>query len=249
MLGDSLGLENNRKTIVITGASKGLGRHLVLHYGRKGMNVVAIARNWEKLSDLVREVKDNGGNASFFAIDITDHTALENTAGEIEEEYGSVDTLINNAGTSNDSPLEELGCDEIEKIIDTNLKGTIFTTKLIFPLMKDAPGTKYIFNISSMSGERGLKNNGIYHASKFGVNGFSNAMSKYLMPHRINVVTLCPGGINTSWWQKNEDWPYDKKDLMEPTEISRVIDFILEGRDSTLFQKVQFFPSCVVDKW
>ena len=241
--------DKRKKVAIITGASKGLGRHLAVYFAKKDMKIIAIARSKDKLSSLTKEISNSGGNASYYDLDITDHASLKEVMEDIKEKYSFVDILINNAGTGNAKPLEELNPEEIDKIIDINLKGTIYATQLVVPIMKDSPGIKYIFNISSMSGERGLNNNGIYHASKFGVNGFSNSMSKYLIPYDIHVVTLCPGGINTSWWEKNEDWAFDKDKLMEPDEVSRTIDFILKGRGSTLFQKIQFFPTCVVERW
>lgn len=241
--------DKRKKVAIITGASKGLGRNLAVYFAKKDMEIIAIARSRDKLLNLTKEISDSGGNASYYDLDITDHASLKEVMEDIKEKYSFVDILINNAGTGNAKHLEELAPEEIDEIIDINLKGTIYATQLVAPIMKDSPGIKYIFNISSMSGERGLNNNGIYHASKFGVNGFSNSMSKYLLPYDIHVVTLCPGGINTSWWEKNENWAFDKDKLMEPDEISRTIDFILGGRGSTLFQKIQFFPTCVVERW
>jgi len=239
---------NNHKVALITGASRGLGKYLATHFAKKNIKVAAIARSKDKLENLKEEVEESGGEIEVFVVNITDYKKLEKTIELIQKKWKRIDILVNNAGVDIEKPLEELSQKDIDNVIDIDLKGTIYTTRLVAPVMMESRGTKYIFNISSMAGTRGLNNNGLYHASKFGVNGFGNSMSKYLMKNNIHVVTLCPGGINTPWYDDHE-WEFGRKTLIEPYEIAELIDFIMKGRKTTLYQNIFFFPTSVVERW
>jgi len=240
--------KNKNKVALITGASRGLGRYLATHFAKKDIKVAAIARSKDKLESLKEEIKKSGGEIEVFAVNVTDYQKLEKTIKHIKKKWNRIDILVNNAGIDIVKPLEELSQEDIDNVIDIDLKGPIYTTRLVAPIMMESRGTKYIFNISSMAGTRSLNNNGLYHASKFGVNGFGNSMSKYLMKHDIHVITLCPGGINTSWYDKHE-WKFDRKTLIEPYEIAELIEFIMKSRNTTLYQKIFFFPASVAERW
>jgi len=241
--------KKKQKTILITGAAGGLGRCLSNYFVQEGMNIAAIDINKAGLESLKKEVEKADGKIICFALDILDFRKLKETVDLIEKKWGTIDILINSAGTNNKKPLEELTQKDIDSVIDINLKGYIYTTRLVAPIMMRSKEFKYIFNISSMAGTRGLNSNGIYHASKFGVNGFSNSMSKYLIKHNINVVNLCPGAIKTSWWTNKYKWAFNNELLIEPGEIAELIKFIMKGRKTTLYQNIHFFPGCVTESW
>ncbi len=137
-------------------------------------------------------------------------------------------------------------------MIDVSLKGTIYLTQIVSKIMiKEKKG--HILNISSMAGLKGVnKNASIYTAAKYGITGFSETISKYLIEHGIYVINLCPGGINTSMW-KDCDYVFgneNRKHLMNPIEVAEVIEFILtRNRETTMFKNMVFFPFCEIDKY
>lgn len=238
------------QTILITGASRGLGKHLCLYFSALGLKVAAVSRNKDELKKLKDEIEKRNGIISTFAVSVTDYDGIGRVAKEVYNTWGSIDILINNAAIGFDTTFEDLTKEEIDTTIDINLKGLIYTTRHVVPLMmKKNCGS--IFNISSVAGIRGINakssNNGIYTATKHGVNGFSDVMCKYLLKNNIHVTTLCPGGINTSWWDRWE-LPYDRKMLIEPGNIAKLIELILKLPEETLFKQAVFFPVCEADQ-
>ena len=241
--------KQEKKVMMITGASRGLGRYLCQFFAKAGLKIAAIARNKDDLEELAKSIiSDNPDNIiNCYAVDVRDYEGLENAVADINGQWGTIDILVNNAGcVANKSFLEHTKQD-IDDTIDVNLKGVIYPTRIVTPIMiKNKNG--HIINISSTSGLRGLKEYGIYAASKHGVNGFADSMSKYLIEHNILVTTLCPGGINTTWWDRM-NWPFEKEMLIEPKEIAELIRLIISSPASTLYKQVTFFPVCEADLW
>ena len=237
------------KVALITGASRGLGRCLCEYLSDLGIKVVAIARSIDNLKNLEEKIKEKGGIISTYQLDVTDFEGIGKVVNEVIEKWGTIDILINNAGTSTRSPLESLKKEEIDLVIDTNLKGTIYFTRHVVPVMIKAK-KGHIINISSTAGIRGSKGNGTYNSSKFGVVGFSDSISKYLMEHGIHVVTLCPGGINTTWWDRVDYSVYGDRDkLIPPLQVAKLVEFILNGDSNTLFKQVIFLPVNEIERF
>jgi len=242
--------QNNKKTVVITGGSKGIGRAIALRCAAMGYNICAIARKQSELDVLAEEVRKTGAECMTCSVSVTDYPGLGVAMGMATEKFGSIDVLVNCAGTGVMDPFEELTLEDIDRTIDVNLKGTIYAVKQVFPYMQEKGGN--IINISSMSGIRGIPHpcnvNGIYTASKFGVNGFSECMQKYLAPKGILVTTLCPGSTDTTWW---DNWSQDfsTEVMIKPETIADFVELILKSPRNTLFKMLQVLPSVEIDSF
>jgi len=224
-----------------------LGRYLCKSFAAAGANVAAVARSEADLSTLREEIDPTGQTVETIPASVTDYDAMSGAVDQILKRWQSIDVLVNNAGTSSRTSFENLTKEDIDTVIDVNLKGLIYTTRLVVPhMLRQRSGT--IFNISSTASTRGLKGNGLYFATKFGVNGFGESLSKYLMENNIHIVTLCPGGIDTTWWDRSE-YKYDKKLLIKPADIAKLIETVLTLPKNVLFQKAVFFPTCEVETW
>jgi len=244
-------MENNlrNKVALITGASRGIGRYLCEHLSELGIKVAAVARSVEKLKTLEDEIKKKGNEISTYKMDVTDFEGVEKVVSEIVKKWGTIDILVNNAGTNVRSPLEFLKKEEIDLVYDTNLKGTVYVTRHVAPVMIKA-NKGHIINISSLAGLRSPKGNGLYHSSKSGVIVFSDSISKHLMKNNIYVTTLCPGAVDTSWWDRAGGYLYgdgDRKKIIQPSQIAKLVEFILNGEEYTLFSRVVLAPSGEVD--
>ncbi len=179
-------------------------------------------------------------------MDVSDFYGIEKVVNEIEEKWGTIDILINNAGTNvRTPPIESITKEEIDQVIDTNLKGTVYVTHHVVPVMLKAK-KGYIINISSTASLSGAKGNGLYQATKSGINMFGDSISKALMEHNIYVTTLCPGAVNTSWWDRpGSEYIHgngDRSKIIKPSQIAKLVDFILDGEPNTLFNKVILTP-------
>lgn len=183
------------KVWLITGSSKGLGRataRAVLEHGDK---LVATARNVEQLSGLTNEFNNQVAVA---ALDVADPVAAEKAVGFAVEHFGQIDVLVNNAGYGTIEALEDMSIDEFRKQIDTNLMGTVYTTKAAIPFMRKQK-TGHIIQISSVGGRIGALGRTPYSAAKWGVEGFSEALAKEVGPLGINVTIVEPGGFRTDF--------------------------------------------------
>src|SRR6266478_4625868 len=169
---------------LITGSSRGLGRALAEAVLAAGHKLVATARDPAQLTDLVERYRDQ---VRAFALDVTDPHAAEDAVSAAIESFGRLDVLVNNAGYGNVSPIEDTSLAEFRAQIETNLFGVINVTKAALPLMREQ-GAGHILQFSSVGGRIGPVGRAPYAAAKWGVEGFSEVLSKEVGPLGINAV-------------------------------------------------------------
>jgi uncharacterized protein len=187
------------KQILITGAGSGLGAALAKQYASAGYHILLLGRSIERLQQTKGEVEQLGGKASMLVCDIANAKDVERTVSDIAENYPSLMGVINNAGAGHFGKLENLSISEINEMIDTNVKGTIFLTAKLLPLLRSQNKAK-IMNIISTAGLRGKVNESVYVASKFAVRGFTESLVKELENTNIAVTAVYMGGMDTPFW-------------------------------------------------
>jgi NAD(P)-dependent dehydrogenase (short-subunit alcohol dehydrogenase family) len=245
-------LKLDGKTAAITGATRGIGRAVCERMLDLGANVCAIARSPGELSAFEASAgSGHNGRLLAFEGNVSDYGSMGNAAKAAYEAFGSIDILVNNAGTGVDLIFEELTKDAIDTVIDVNLKGTIYCTRRFVPYM--AKGGGNIINISSIAGTRGISDppvngNGIYTASKYGINGFSECMEKYLRKYNIRVSTICPGSTDTSWWERSKQGVGDGK-MIPPEYIADIIELILKGPEQVIFKQCRLISPDEADSY
>lgn len=228
------------KNVVITGASSGVGESIALRLSSTGMKVFAWARNQNKLDALLAK---SNGNIIPMAIDITVAEQIETAYAHIEADYGPIEVLINNAATFQMCDYVTQDLEMIDRIIDTNLKGTLYCTRFLLPYLLQRRSGR-IINIASVAGTRGIAQQAAYCACKHGIVGFADALGQELLPKGILVTTLCPGGIDTPLWRSGENlYPGNLDEVMKPEEVAELIEFLLRQPRRTLYKKLIFFPT------
>ena len=226
--------------ILITGATRGVGEALTLRFSGQGRKVFALARTRDQLDSLVER---GGSTVVPFAVDISDREAVEAAVHSIESDHGGVDVLVNNAGVVQNIDFAEQSIEVMERIIDVNLKGTLYCTRLTIPHMI-ARRRGRIINISSVAGVRGIPGQAAYCASKHGMNGFADALAQELIPHGIVVSSICPGGIDTPLWNKETNpYPGDIDKVIKPDEIVDMVEFLLNQPPGTMYKRIVVFPT------
>jgi len=186
---------NDKKTIFITGSSSGLGRAAAKLFSTRGWNVIATMRNLKKAPEL-----DNLDGVMKYSLDVTQPEQVKAAA----EEFGAgVDVVLNNAGYGLAGPLEALSDEQILREFDTNLMGTVRTTRAFLPYFREKRAGLFI-NTVSIGGIIALPFNSSYIATKWATEGWSEAMSFELAPFGIGVKTLLPGGMNTDFFGSME---------------------------------------------
>ena len=226
------------RNIVLTGASRGIGESIAKKLAENGFSVFGFARNIDRLHSLV---KNGNGRIFAYQVDVTKPDQIQKAYEEIETIYGPIDVLINNAGIYQGIEFYKQDIDRISQIIDTNLKGTLFCTRLVLPYMiKRKKGR--IINISSVSGTRGIPLEVAYGASKHGMIGMADALAQEVKPYGIIITTICPGAVHTPLWF--EDTPYhgDINEVMKPEEIAECVFFLLNQSDRTIYKRIILFP-------
>ncbi len=199
--------------ILITGASSGIGKATAEYLAKNGYIVYGASRNISGTQ-----------NYNTIKIDVTDDNSIKDGIKEIIKKEGKIDILINNAGIGIAGSIEDTTMDEVYKQFDTNLFGMIRMCQHVIPYMRDQ-GNGLIINVSSMAGQIGLPYQGIYSASKFAIEGFSESLMLELKQFGIDVVIVEPGDIATSFTknrffiERHKNSKYYKDSFIKTLEI------------------------------
>jgi NAD(P)-dependent dehydrogenase (short-subunit alcohol dehydrogenase family) len=183
------------KVWLITGSSKGFGRVWAEAALARGDRVAATARDIGTLSDLVEKY---GEQVAAVRLDVTDKAAVDAAVADVHRRFGRLDVVINNAGYGLFGAVEEVSEDEARAQIETNLFGALWVTQAAVPIMR-AQGSGHIIQISSIGGVNAFPNLGLYHASKWGLEGFSQALSLEVAEYGVYVTIVEPAGFSTDW--------------------------------------------------
>ncbi len=183
------------KTWFITGTSRGFGREWAIAALARGDRVAGTARDTGTLDDLVQEY----GDALLpLSLDVTDREAAFGAVRRAHEHFGRLDIVVNNAGYGHFGMVEELSEQEARAQIETNLFGALWVTQAALPFLR-AQGSGHIVQVSSIGGISAFPSVGIYHASKWGLEGISQALAQEVKEFGINVTLVEPGGFSTDW--------------------------------------------------
>lgn len=186
----------NGKTIVITGASSGMGEAAARHLAAQGAQVVLGARRAGRLDALVAEIAAIGGKATAVTTDVTSRADVQRLVDTAVKTYGRINVLINNAGIMPLSPLERLKIDEWDQMIDLNLKGVLYGIAAVLPYMKDQK-SGHIINLASVAGHKLFAGSAVYSATKFAVRALSEGLRQEVKPYNIRTTVISPGAVKT----------------------------------------------------
>ena len=180
------------KAVLITGCSSGIGRATALRLARSDWTVYAAARRLESIADL------HDAGCKTLVLDVTDAASIEQAVAQVESESGAVDALVNNAGYSQSGAIEEVPVDQIRRQFETNIFGLAALTQRVLPAMR-AQGWGRIVNLGSMGGTLTFPGGGYYHATKYALEAFSDALRFEVENFGIDVVLIQPGLIRTGF--------------------------------------------------
>lgn len=185
------------RVALVTGASQGIGRACALALAECGATVALAARNAEKLSEVAREIAAAGGEASAFALDLSNEDSIKTCAKAVIERLGKVDILVNNAGITRDILSLRMKKKDWDDVLSTNLTGAFLMTQAVMNSMLKARWGRVI-NITSVVGETGQAGQANYAASKAGLIGLTKSLAKELASRTITVNAVAPGFIETA---------------------------------------------------
>jgi len=192
------------RAALVTGAGRGLGRHIAQSLAAAGAKVACVDVNAESLADTVAAIRDAGGVAEPIACDVTDSDRVGEVVGEVVKLWGALHILVNNAGITRDNVIVRMKDDQWDSVININLRGTfLFTRAAARPMMKSRQGR--IINVASVSGLMGNPGQANYSASKAGVIGLTRTVARELAGRNITVNAVAPGFIATDMTAKLGD--------------------------------------------
>jgi NADP-dependent 3-hydroxy acid dehydrogenase YdfG len=184
------------KTVLITGASSGIGRGLALEISRRGARIGLVARRAESLKELVDEIGATNGQALALPADVLDSDSLRSAADDLRSAFGPIDILIANAGVAATIDGAELKGSAVAEVVNVNLVGAANSVEAVLPGMLERAAGQLVA-ISSLAAYRGLPKSAAYCASKAGVSAFFESLRLDLQPRGIDVTIIHPGFIKT----------------------------------------------------
>lgn len=186
------------KVWLVTGSASGLGRDIAEAVLASGDRLLATARDPHRLNDLVEQYGEQVHTA---ALDVADEAAATAAVAKAVDVFGHLDVVVNNAGYGDVAPFEQVSSERFRALIDTNFFGVVYMTRAAIPVMRKQK-SGCILQISSVGGRLAVAGNAAYHAAKWAVGGFTEAIAQEVAPFGVRVCALEPGGIRTNWGKR-----------------------------------------------
>lgn len=228
------------KIAIVTGGTKGIGRAIADALLREGVSVCVSARRTEVIGEVSRQAGKSSVREIMFPCDVRNYDHVKALVDYAVRELGGVDILINNAGIGTFQTVAKTSPEDFRAVLETNLFGVFYCCHEAIPRMKKRGGG-YIINISSLAGVNPHPRMAAYNASKFGLNGFSEALMQEVRHDNIKVSYIMPGSVNTEF---GGDSPSDEKSWqLTPQDIARVVIDLLHHDDRSLPSRVEIRPS------
>lgn len=228
------------KVAVITGGGRGLGESLCHVLSESGAHIVCADIQEELAANVVQDLNGSGCRSLSLKLDVADADSVERAVKIVVAQFGRVDILVNNAGIDVTLPLDEMSVKQWDRIIDVNLRGPFLVSKYLFSIMKEQR-SGHIVNIASTASKRAWANASAYHASKWGLLGFTHAMHVEARKYGVKVTAVVSGGMKTPFLL--DRFPdIDMNTLQEPKNVAQTIRFILMQPPETVIPEVTVLP-------
>lgn len=225
------------KIAIITGAGRGVGAAISAALIAKGTTVYGIARNMDNLNGLKEKL---GEKFVPIAMDIADQKAIYEWTANTFSDRHSPDILINNAGTGHFGKIDELSLEQWHGMINTNINGLFYITSQIVPFMKRSKNTCHILNMGSILGKTARSEGSVYCLTKYGIQGFSEALFRELRSYKIKVSCVNPGSIATDFFK--ESGIEQNNNMIHPSDLADLLLHLLETPDNFLIDEITLRP-------
>ena len=240
------------KTVIVTGAARGIGRGIAEAYAQEGANVVAAdlgslaakpEADWlyslsakSNLEEAADEISESGGTCTAIEVDVSERASCQNLVEKTIKAFGEIDVIVNNAGVIQTGPIADFAESDWDRVFAVNVKGIFLMSQAAIPYLKKNGGV--IINIASVAGKKGFPLMGAYCASKFAAIGLTQSMAAELAASSIRVNAICPGHVDTAMWFDHLSKSESRRrqygtDTVEDTYNAIVQDLVPLGREQT----------------
>jgi NADP-dependent 3-hydroxy acid dehydrogenase YdfG len=228
------------KTILITGASKGIGKAIALSLAGLQTNLGLVARSQKELEDLQAEIINLGSKAEIFIGSVADEIFVNNAVTAMLQKFGKIDVMINNAGYGIFGNAEEINATEWDELFATNTKGTFLFCKAVIPGMKERKDG-HIINIASDVAKRSFAGGSLYCASKYAQEGFSAAIRKELRPFEIKVSVVYSGLVD-SYFHADPQGNANHDDWLKNEDMANAVQYIISQPKHVVIDELMIHP-------
>lgn len=236
------------KSAIITGASRGIGFSIAMRLAQEGFKCAIIGRERSRIEQAAKEISaSTDSDVLPLVADVSEWTECESVAKSVLNEFGSIDVLVPNAGIGIIGSVEEANPFDWAKMIQINYLGTAYIIKAVLPVMK-RQGEGDIIAIVSAGGTKGYPEWSGYCAAKWAVMGFMDSFAQEVMSQGIRVTTLCPGGVDTSFWDDlnkeiNRTGSEGRGRLMAPADVAELVALQINLPRNVMLKTALFFPT------
>jgi len=240
-----------KKTALVTGSTSGLGKAIALRLAKEGYDVIITGRRKDRLEELEKEIEVKyEAKVYSLCFDVRIYSEVEKAIESLPEEWKKIDILVNNAGLAVGlAPIQEGEVDDWERMIDTNIKGLLYVTRVVSPAMV-ARKSGHIINIGSIAGKGVYPNGAVYCATKYAVNALHQGMRMDLLPYNIRVTQICPGAVETEFSlvrfkgnQQRAELVYDGYDNLVAEDIAEAVYYAVSQPPHVNVQDMLIMPT------
>lgn len=238
-----------KKTALITGATAGIGKSTALLLAQKGWNLILTGRRQERLNEIQKDLSQYDSQVLTLCFDVSQRSSCESVFKEYEKELSSVCTLVNNAGLARGTdPMDEASLNDWEEMIDTNVKGLLYMTRLALPFLKKNKNS-HIINIGSVAGRWTYPGGGVYCSTKFAVRAISEGLRMDLNGTGIRVTNISPGMVETEFSEvrlkdkQKADAVYQGFEALTPEDMAECIEWTLSRPQRVNIQEMVVYPT------
>jgi NAD(P)-dependent dehydrogenase (short-subunit alcohol dehydrogenase family) len=232
------------KVALVTGAGSGLGEATARAFAAEGSAVACLDRNGDAAGRVCEDLVASGAKSIALSVDVAADEAVSAAVDMVVRQLGRVDVAVNCAGVDHVVSVEEMTVDQWDQVLSVNLRGPFLVAKAVWPTMKQQR-SGHIVNVASTAATRAWGNASAYHASKWGLVGFSRGMGVEGRAYGIRVTTVIPGGMRTHWFDRfpEQGIPLpDEQHLQDPANVARVILYAVQMPPESVIQEVMVTP-------
>lgn len=228
------------KTIILTGASKGIGKALAITLAPQGVNLSLVARSQSELEEVKSQVEKAGSKCLIFAGSVSDESLVNKVISETLATFGKIDILINNAGFGVFKKASDISSEEWDSIYDTNVKGTFLFSKAVLPSMKEAK-SGHLINVASDVAKRVFDGGSLYCSSKYAQDAFSMALRKEVREYGIKVSVIYSGLVD-SMFHTDPQGDESHTDWLKVEDMANTISYVMSQPRHVVIDELMIHP-------